>query len=229
MALACVAFFIFATPQKPIEKPYTIENTDQKIKEVETYLDSISPSFIQDVQLLAKEEDLPSWGCGPASFSMAKILNKKFFDNKLPIHAFKTPALPLEIVQPFGLEQTGHNITDHSWLEIYINDKVLFVDPTIGQFGKINHIAYEEFNKDTDMQIVLESKYNYIRNIMLGDLIQKIIAKAPYDVNLYHGNIFSEKDLPYLRGMLEVQNSVDNGIQPAEYDHWVEFLTNKYQ
>jgi len=66
-------------PPKLITKnSYNLKNTYQKIKDIETYLDSISSSYMVDEQALAKQNNLPSWGCGPSSYALAKILNKNF-------------------------------------------------------------------------------------------------------------------------------------------------------
>lgn len=224
-----LTFLFFHQSQKPLKKAYSIQNTDQKIGDIENYLDTISPTYIEDVQSLAKEDGLPSWGCGPATFSLAKILDKKFFNNTAPLHSIRTPNTSLEILEKFGLVQGNNLLTDHAWLEIYINDKILYIDPTLGQFGKINHIAYQVFPaNDLNISTELRTHYGIIDDINLGELVGTLIQKTPYDKDLYHDFVFLDKDIPYLQDMQEMQNKVDNGIEPVQYSRWVDQLTAKY-
>ena len=100
-------FYLIKNPKqgtKDISKNLNI-NAGQSISQIEGYLDSISPNYVADVQTLAKADDIPSWGCGPSSYSLAKIIDQRFFQNKLPIAALynSDTAQQYEIVERFGL------------------------------------------------------------------------------------------------------------------------------
>ena len=208
---------------------YVVDNSDQKVKDIENYLDSISSTYLLDEQTLAKQENLLAWGCGPSSYALAKIINKKFFDNKLVINAsYNNSQNPYEIVERFGLAQNGQQLVDHAWLEIYFKDKFLFVDPTIAQFGKINKIAYQVFTiGQSDLQDILKTQYN-IDDIRLSILVPKVINRIPADQPPYPGTTISEGSIGYFLKTVEDRNSVNEGIEPAEWVNWVSFLTNKY-
>jgi hypothetical protein len=211
-----------------IKTPYVVDDVDQKIKDIKNYLDSITPSYMADEQMLAKEHNLPSWGCGPSSYAMAKIINRKFFDDQLIIDASYNNNNPYEIIERFGLAQDGNNVVDHDWLEIYFKDKFLFVDPSIGQFGKINRIAYQVFNVgEPDVSDILKTKYG-IEDVRLSLLIPKIINRVPIDQNPYPGMTISPEFVNYFLVVLEDRNNVNDGIEPADWREWVSFLTNKY-
>jgi hypothetical protein len=207
---------------------YKVSDPDKTIKEIEAYLDSISDSYIKDEQFLAKENKISSWGCGPSSYALAKIINKKFFDDKLVIDASYNNKDPYEIIERFSLAIDNNQYNDHGWLEIYLGDKFLFVDPSIGQFGKIHKIAYQIFDvEDPNIKSTLKSNYN-IEDVRLSLLIPKAINRIPTSQEPYPGMTIRPDSLDYYLKILEDRNSVNDGIEPADWKDWVSFLTNKY-
>lgn len=212
---------------KPKED-YRVLNSDKKIEEIKNYLDSISPSYIEDVKALAKERGIPSWGCGPSSYALALIINKKFFDNNLVIDASYNNNNPYEIIERFSIAQSGEKIVDHAWLEIYFNDKFLFIDPTIGQFGKINKISYRVFNVgQSNISDILKKDYG-IEDVRLSLLLQKVINRIPVYQDPYPGMTIGEESVGYFLKVLEDRNNVNDGIEPPEWKDWVNHLTSKY-
>ncbi len=210
---------------------YTEEERNNKIKEIETYLDSISSSYIADVQALAKARGLPSWGCGPSSYALAKILNKRFFDDELSIGAsyVNNNNNDYEIIERFSLAQKDNIIADHAWLEIYMGDKFLFIDPTIGQFGKIDKIAYQVFDAgDPTIADSLKKQYG-IDDIRLSLLVQKVVNRIPVSANPYPGTTIDKNFISYFLGVMESRNQVSEGVEPKDWKDWVDTLFNKYK
>ena len=208
---------------------YTDEERNNKIKEIETYLDSISSSYVEDVQTLAKNNDIPSWGCGPSSYALAKILNKKFFNNQLVIDASYNNNNKYEIIERFSLAQKGNTVGDHAWLEIYMGDKFLFIDPTIGQFNGIPKIAYEVFNAgDSTITDSLKQKYG-IDDIRLSLLVPKVINRIPAAANPYPGVTIDKDYISYFLQVMDYRNQVNDGIEPAGWKGWVDTLFEKYK
>lgn len=231
-------FFLFShigNNNKPTHSKYnnisfTQKQRDAKILEIESYLDSISPSYITNVQALAKANDLPSWGCGPSSYALAKILNKKFFDNELTISASYNNNIDndYQIIERFSLAQKGEAIGDHAWLEIYMGDKFIFIDPTIGQFGKINKIAYQVFDTgNPDISDLLRKEYG-IDDIRLSLLIPKVINRVPASADPYPGITIDKNYISYFLQVMDNRNQVNEGIMPQEWKVWVDALYNKY-
>lgn len=214
-------------------KDTAIADPDATLKNIEAYLDSISPEYLTDIQALAKEDGLPSWGCGPASFSLAKILNKKFFDNKVAIYASYTNH-PNEIVERFSfvhynpLKMQGAGGSDHAWLEIYFGNKFLFVDPTIGQFGKYDKIMYEVFTVgDSTISDTLRQKYG-IEDIRLKQLVQKAVNRIPTAQEPYPGMSLLPSTINYYLQVVKDRDTVDSGNTPKTWQRWVDTLTKKY-
>lgn len=207
---------------------YTEEERNNKIKEIETYLDSISSSYVADIQALAKANDLPSWGCGPSSYALAKILNKKFFDDQLTIGAsYNNNAY--EIIERFSLAHKGNTIGDHAWLEIYMGDKFIFIDPTIGQFDGVHKIAYQVFDAgDPTITDSLKKKYG-IDDIRLSLLVPKAINRMPVSANPYPGITIDKNYISYFLQVMEHRNQVSEGTEPPEWKAWVDTLSNKYK
>ncbi len=207
-----------------------LHSSDQNtMRKIEDYLDKISPSFIADVQLLAKQNNLPSWGCGPSSYALAEIINKKFFDNELKIDAtYNSDAYA--IVERFRFAQTDDATgIDHAWDEIYFGKKMLFVDPTIGQFGKIKGIAYQEFDiGDPNIGRTLLQKYGIIDD-RLTALVQKAINRIPKDQNPYPGADIGPKQLNYFISAVQDRNDVAAGKMPQDWVDWVNTLVSKYK
>jgi hypothetical protein len=203
-------------------------NADQSFGDIERYLTSISPSYVADVQSMAAKNGLPSWGCGPASYSLAKIIDQKFFSNKLSVVAAYDAKDPDEIVQRFSFHQSGDSVEDHAWLEIYLGNKFLFVDPTIGQFGKTTGIAYQVFNvNDANIASELQSQYG-ISDMRLSLLVQKAVNRVPTSQEPYPGYALDPGTLNYYLQAYDDRNDVNNGKQPADWDSWVSYLVPKY-
>jgi hypothetical protein len=228
IASAGINIYFFTKPAAAA-KSYIVPDADQKIKEIEAYLDSISPAFIADEQLLAHDEGWPSWGCGPSSYALAQIINNKFFDNKLILSASSTNNLhDYKIIERFGLAKYQDRIVDHNWLEIYFKDRFLFIDPTIGQFGKMNAIAYEVFTVgDPNIPKVLKEKYG-VEDVRLTVLMRKVLDRMPITEEPYPGMTIDPKSIDYFLKALEYRNDVNDGKEPEGWKEWVSFLTHKY-
>lgn len=222
-------YILFRLPSVPKAKNvYTVTDIDQKIKDIESYLDTISPSYLADEQSLAKQQNIPSWGCGPSSYALAKIINKKFFNDQLDIGAAYKSDYPFQIVERFSFAGDGSSVVDHAWIEIYLKDKFVYIDPTIGQFGKINKIAYQVFNvNQSDISDVLLKNYG-IRDVRLTLLVPKVINRIPKDQPPYPGATISDDTINYFLKSLDERNMVNDGVEPPEWHDWVTFLTNKY-
>lgn len=203
-------------------------DSDTTITQIEQFLDSISPAYIADEQVLAKQYQIPSLGCGPSSYAMAQIIDKKFFNNKLIITGSYNYKDPYAIVERFGLAQGDGPITDHAWLEIYFNDKFLFIDPSISQFGKINKIAYQVFNvNDPTVSDTLKTNYG-ITDIRLSILVQKALDRIPAAQQPYPGDSIDPSVVPYYIQIQEDHNDLNNGIEPTDWLPWSNILLNKY-
>jgi hypothetical protein len=208
-------------------------NQDQKISEIESYLDQISPQFIIDVKNLAAQYNIPSWGCGPSSYALGKILNHKFFGDKLTLDGTYDNQ-PYEIVQRFGLAGIYDSkgvfiIQDHAWIEIYLRDKLLFIDPTDAQFGNTNKIAYEVFEVgDPNMAVVLKSKYNIV-DYRISLLVQKTINRIPASQQPYPGVLIPQQNLDYFLGVVDTKKIILSGGEPDNWDYWTNTLTKKYE
>lgn len=203
-------------------------NDASTIKNIEGYLDSVSKPFVEDVQSLAKQYDVPSWGCGPSSYALAKIINKRFFNDQLRIDATYNGEA-YEIVERFSFVQTYNTGgVDHAWLEIYLGDKMLFIDPTIGQFGKIKGIAYEEFNVgDSTIGTTLHQNFDIVDDRLLL-LVQKAVNRVPKDQNPYPGAAISPQQLDYYLAAAKDREIVNGGGEPDSWIGWVNQLSAKY-
>jgi len=203
-------------------------NTNQSISQIEAYLVSITPSYMQDEQTLAKQAGIPSWGCGPSSYALAVILNKKFFNDKLPINASYESNEPYQIVELFSLHEQNNEIADHNWLEIYYKDQFLYVDPSIAQFGYINKIAYQEFNvSDPNISNELQSAYGIV-DLRIGLLLNKAIDRVPAADNPYPGVAIDPTLIGYYTQIYDDRNDVEDHKVPSDWVNWVNFLVNKY-
>ena len=203
-------------------------NADQVTSDIERYVTSVSPSYVGDVRTLAAKNNLQSWGCGPASYSLAKIIDQKFFGNKLAIVAAYNSKDPYQIVERFGFHQDGDSVTDHAWLEIYMGNKFLFVDPTIGQFNGSTNIAYQVFNV-SDKNISQELKDGYgIADMRMSLLVQKAIDRVPATQQPYPGYALEPGTLDYYLQAYDDRNDVNEGKQPPGWDSWVQYLVPKY-
>ncbi len=206
---------------------------DKKIADIEAYLDTLSPKLIPVVQAMAKESNLPSWGCGPTSYAVAKLINQKFFDDNLSINGTYRNS-HYEIVERFrfaivppagsGLEAGG---IDHNWIEVYLNDKFIFIDPTIGQFGRYNKIVYEVFTiGDPTISNTLQEKYG-IGDMQVKVLLKKSADRVPKENDPYAGYALSAEDIPYYMKVIDTQNDVNSGIEPEIWKSWVDALIKK--
>jgi hypothetical protein len=220
-----------AHPQLPITK---LDQADEEvIKNIENYMDSISLDLISDIKSLAATYHVTSWGCGPTSYALATIINQKFFQNKAPIEVNYNNH-PYEILVRYGFadgnpkDQPGVTVVDHAWIEVYLKNKVLFIDPTIGQFGKYNKIVYEEFTLgDPTIPQTLKEKYG-IDDIRIRRLVKKAVDRVPASQEPYPGSQVQASYLPYYQKVVEDINSIDNGQEPADYKAWVDKLSSKY-
>lgn len=202
---------------------------DAKIKAIETYLDTISPEFIASVQTLVAENNAPSWGCGPSSYALAKILNKKFFNDKLPIEAAyhnKSHAIverfSFAFKQPSDIKSSQG--VDHAWLELYFDNQFMYIDPTIGQFGNYHRIVYEVFKVgDPAVSTTLLEKYG-IADMRLKLLVQKVVNRVPISQEPYPGITLDPKMIDYYLQSVQERDTVDNGEQPKEWEPWVHTL-----
>lgn len=202
-----------------------------RISQITNFLDRISPSFTEDLKVLVKKNSAPSWGCGPASYSLAKIINKKFFNDELTIDVFYDQD-PYEIVQRFGFikyKRDSEEVTgDHAWIEVYIHDKVIVIDPTVAQYGNYRGIVYDVFDLgDPDIHNKLKEKYG-ILNARLSVLVRKVLNKIPVDEIPYPGLYIDPNDIDYYRGVSALRNTVSLGKEPISWKPWVDYFTSKY-
>lgn len=215
-------------------QPLTLNiDAQQSMTQIESYLDAISPAWIADVQQLAKTDGIPSWGCGPSSYSLGKIINQKFFNNQLKIAALynSDTANQYEIVERFGLHQDASgNIIDHAWLEIYYQNQFLFIDPTIGQFGQpqFQKIAYQTFTVgDPTISATLKSQYGIV-DINLKRLVQKEVNRLPADQEPYPGVSISQATLNYYIQVEADRNDVNDGTEPSDWTTWDKALIGAF-
>lgn len=229
-------FIFYSYPQIKLDRQKKLSQTDvdKKAKDIEAYLDQISPSFIDEVQNLATQYNLPSWGCGPSSYALAQIIDKKFFNDTLPIDA-TYDADEFEIVERFAFanqgdpKTNGYNVVDHAWLEIYMKDKLLFIDPTIAQFGGERKIAYHEFGSaDQKISQYLRDTYG-IYDIRFTILMQKVLNRTPKDQPPYPGATIQNSALPYYIEILEERNQLAAAKEPSSWKGWVTTLIEQFQ
>ena len=200
---------------------------DQKMLDIGTWLDQISPQFVDQVQSLAQSKGSASWGCGPVSYSLAKIIDKKFFNNALEIDPTYDNQ-PYEIVERFGLAQTATGMTDHAWIEIYFKDKFMLIDPTIGQFGKYHIIAHDVFSVGgTDNPKTMQDKYGIV-DVRLRLLVQKAVNRVPKSQEPYPGMALNDVDVPYFQAVIADRNTLDSGKEPDAWKPWSDVLIPKY-
>ena len=208
-------------------------DTSSKISAIEKYLDQISPDYIDSVRTLAKEDGIQSWGCGPSSYALARIINSRFFDDKLPIYAAYNIDKRYQIVERFSFvddpaSDDPHQVGDHAWIEVYVGDRFLFIDPTIGQFGKYNKIMYQEFTLgDKNVSNVLLDKYG-IMDIRFATLMHKIINRIPTDQEPYPGMTINPASMSYYVDVLEYRDLVNEGKEPDNWKSWVAILMKKF-
>ncbi len=204
---------------------------DKKIKAISLFVSQISDSYIRDVRELVQKTKVPSWGCGPSSYALAQIINTKFFNNQLNIDALYDND-PYEITERFGFirfDQNGQKIIgDHAWVEIYIKDKLLFIDPTVSQYGKTSGIAFEIFNiGDPTIKTYLEQKYNII-DYRISILLRKVEQHIPIDQEPYPGYSINPQDVGYYREAVNIRNTVSLGREPVAWKDWVNYLSSRY-
>lgn len=228
-SLLNVSLWYFFSPQQVFK-----EGGDMaKISKITGFLDQISPDFTKDLEAWVEKNKSPSWGCGPTSYALGKIINKKFFNNELIIDAFYDQN-PYEIVQRFGFikyKRDGEEITgDHAWIEVYLHDKMIMIDPTADQYqkGNIKGIAYEVFDLgDPDIHNKLKDKYG-ILEARLSILMRKVLNKIPVDEIPYPGLTIDPQDIPYFQQVFALRNTVSLGREPISWKPWVDYFTSKY-
>lgn len=206
---------------------------DKKIIEIGEYLDSISPQFITTVTALAEENNVPSWGCGPSSYALAKVLNQKFFDNELPIGA-TYHGNTHEIVERFSFafqnqeSKKDQHMVDHAWLEIYFDNRFMYIDPTIGQFGNYDKIVYEVFNVgDPEVQTIMLQKYG-LADIRLKTLVQKVVNRVPASQEPYPGITIDPSMIDYYLQSVKERDEVDHGGEPVEWHAWIATILARF-
>ncbi len=225
-----IGFNLHTYIQKASHDAASDEDT-KKIVAIQTFLTSIAPDFIKDEQTIANQEHIPSWGCGPSSYTLGKILNTKFFEGKLDIDPTYDNQ-PYEILERFGFveyESKGSRIVgDHAWLEIYFHDRILFIDPTVAQYGKVQSIATEIFHVgDPNISTSLRQSYNIIDD-RVSTLVQKVEHNIPINDVPYPGLYISKEELPYYKRVVELRTLVSLHKEPAEWEPWTTYLFKKY-
>jgi hypothetical protein len=204
---------------------------EKKISDIEAYINEISPGLVADVSQLAAQYQAPSWGCGPTSYALAKIINHKFFNDSITIGvAYENQ--PYEIDERFGFSKiplAGKDTTgDHAWVEVYIKNKILFIDPTIAQYGKVTGIAMHTFDVgDPQFKSYLLNQYGVVDD-RISRLVQKTISKIPADQPPYPSYIIDPAYLAYFQHVLTLRDQVNVNQEPQEWVTWVNFLVKKY-
>ncbi len=235
-AIVCCCTIVIVLLRYQHVKAITHEQFDtedqQRIQDIEAYINSISADFVQDLKLKAPVYNIQPLACGPSSYAFAKIISNKFFNGTLSIDT-SYDNNPYEIVERFGFANTIVNgqpiTTDHAWLEIYVRDKILFVDPTISQFNKVHGIAYKVFDVgDANFRQYLKDEYDITDN-RISRLYQKAIRKIPINQEPYPGFAIDPKYMDYFTRVVDIVNIVNIGQQPPQWNAWVDFLTNKYK
>lgn len=205
----------------------------QKISDIQHFLDSISTDYISEVKSLSEKYKIPSWGCGPSSFALAELINKKFFENKLRVDAsYDNHPYEMLIRGGFAAANPQHladvNSVDHAWIEIYFKDQMLFIDPTIAQFGKANKIAYATFKVgDPNISNILHDQFG-IYDVRLRLMVKKAVARAPEGAEPYPGQSINPDYLEYYRKAAEDLNMLDEGKIPDEWKDWIKTLESKF-
>ena len=119
-------------------------------------------------------------------------------------------------------------VGDHAWLEVYFKDTMLFIDPTIAQYGKVQGIAHERFTiGDPEIKKQLREKYGIIDN-RLSILVRKYTSHIPNDQPPYPGMGIDPKDAEYFLHIADTRNIVSLGREPESWKPWVEELLKKY-
>jgi hypothetical protein len=205
---------------------------DKKIEAIHSFIDKISDSYVQEIKDLVQKTKIPSWGCGPSSYALAKIIDDKFFKNQLNIDVIYNND-PYEIIQRFGLVQFDENgqkiIGDHAWIEIYFKNKILFIDPTISQYHRSDGIVFEVFNiGDPTIKTYLNQKYGIIDNL-ISILLRKVEYRIPIDQEPYPGYSIDPQYIEYYKTINEIRNTVSLGREPVAWKDWIYYLTSHYK
>ena len=227
--LIILCFYLFISMHK--NRDVTSYENNKKIESIRKYVNSISTDFLNDVGALAKKENLTTWGCGPSSYALASLINKKFFDNKLTVHVLYDNE-PEEITERFGFVQfkegDENSVIDHAWIEIYMKNKLIYIDPTVAKYGKVKEIAFEIFDVgQPDIKKILKEKYGIIDN-RLSLVMAKIYNNIPVDQPPYKGMALDQDSLPQYEKILKVRNTVSLGREPITWKNWIEYLVTKY-
>lgn len=203
----------------------------QKIAAIERYLDGIGADYTAQVKSMAEQTKLPSWGCGPSSYALAQLLDKKFFGGKLVIGALYDNE-PYEIIERFGFVQYPDNgntsIGDHAWIEIYLGGRVMFIDPTVAQYGRSQGIAYEVLRVgDPGYKDLLKNKYGIIDD-RISLLVRKYENKIPVDQLPYPGMALDPRYADYYKLVVKDRDTVALGYEPDGWKGWVDSLLSVF-
>ena len=207
------------------------DEDSKKVEDIRQYINSISDSFLKDVETLAKDKNLVSWGCGPSSYAIARILDRKFFNDQLPIDSLYDKE-PIEIVERFGFVQNKvgveNSVIDHAWIEVFFKNKLIYIDPTVARYGRVDGIAFEVFDIGQEgIKSILKDKYGVVDN-RISVLLTKIYSNIPVDESPYQGMTIDEEPLPHYDKILKVRNTVSLGREPITWKQWADYLTSKY-
>src|SRR4029078_473409 len=101
---------------------------------------------------------------------------------------------------------------------------MLFIDPTIAQFGKVNGIIHEVYSAgDQNISKTLETKYN-LMDVRFKLLLNKAINRVPVDQQPYPGLTIIPDAMTYYMQVLNDRNDVAGGQVPKEWEGWVNTL-----
>ena len=126
----------------------------------------ISPIVSNTCRTWARENNWPTWLCGPTSFAVARHMNHEFFNDKLSVTASHTEEDHIELI--FGavyvpIGDGGYRCGDHCWIQIYWKDLIIFVDPTYSQLDNLDKIVFAWFYDNQDGWVEMERFKDILR------------------------------------------------------------------
>lgn len=136
-----------------------------------------------------------TWWCGPTAVALANHLNRTYYHGQLTVST-KPGYCTIAII--VGALQNKGTWTEHVWLEIYDNGKIVFIDPTHGQFSP----------PDTLARIFDDSPAGHWQ-------FREFLA-----ANGYH-HLRDHPDYPNIKGIVALTCMViDSGDYPESIDAW---------